>query len=210
MSQMNALRVITMIALISLPMSSTTTFQSYSILDKYDNNNNPNSPISSNELSTNGTFTAKGRISGLVYTTPQKNVRTVESRVTPPDMLLGTWYWKAEEGKTTDFKANISKISTVGNYDQLIEVFNFKTIVPSIFSYNYMQVRGTADAKLYLNDVLKHNYINTNITIEPRIGKALKTIKITMEDPPLKIDLFREKSIYGVSDYFVYENRSKI
>lgn len=155
------------------------------------------------------TFIAKGRISGLVYTTPQKNIRTVESRITAPDMLLGTWYWNVEKGRTIDFKANISKISTLGSYIQLIQILNFKTIMPSIFSYNYMQVRGTADAKLYLNNSQKYNYVNTNMTIEPRIGKALKTIRITIEDPQLKIGLFREKSVYGVADCFVYGNRSK-
>jgi hypothetical protein len=157
----------------------------------------------------NETFVAKGRISGLVYITAEKNTHTIDSRVAPPDMLLGTWYWKVERGMTIDFIANISKVSTLGSYSQLIQILNFKTTTPIVFSHNYIQARGISDVKLYLNNELNHNYMNTNITIEPRMGKALKTVKITMEDPGLKNDLFRQKPIYGVADFFIDNNKSK-
>jgi hypothetical protein len=175
--------IIAMTSLISLPICDNTSAVNFS-------------------SDMNDTFVAKGRISGLVYTTAEKNTRTIEARVTPPDILLGTWYWKVEHGTTIDFKANISKVSTLGTYSQLIQILNFKTMIHGIFSYNYIQVRGTGDARLYINGVLEHNYINTSITVEPHLGKVLKTVKITIEDPQLKNDIFKQKPIYGVADYY--------
>jgi hypothetical protein len=50
----------------------------------------------------------------MIYTPVEKNFRGVQ----PPDVLLGAWHWKVEEGKIVDFNANISKISTIGEASQ--------------------------------------------------------------------------------------------
>jgi hypothetical protein len=165
------------------------------------NNNN-------NVCDMNQTFAAKGRISGLVYTSAESRATPPHMRPKAPDMLLGTWNWKVEKGMTispTDFNASISMVSTLASDNQTIEILNLKTTIPARFCHNYVQVRGTADIIHQKNDIPHIQvYKNTNITVEPHgeQNQALKTIKITIEgliNDPLSL---RQKPIYGIVDYY--------
>jgi hypothetical protein len=152
----------------------------------YNNNNIDQKPSGKN------TFVAAGRIAGMIYTSVEKNFRGVQ----PPDVLLGAWHWKVEEGKIVDFNANISKISTIGEASQSVRIINFKTPVLVQFKDGF-SVNGKATIKLdakHSNSVLSN--VGARIDIHDR---QIKIISITFELKP-ENDIFRAKPVYGIVD----------
>ena len=77
----------------------------------------------------------------MIYTPVEKNFG-----YQPPDVLLGAWHWKVEEGKIVDFNANISKISTIGEASQSVRIINFKT--PSYLSNSKMAFQSMGRLRL--------------------------------------------------------------
>jgi hypothetical protein len=160
----------------------------------------------SKECDMNQTFTAKGRISGLVYT-------GAESRSRPPHMLLGTWNWTVNKTMTTDFKANIRMVSTFpsnnssyASDNQTIDILDSHP-APGSFCAKHVQARGTADIR-----IRSHNHVpvynSTSIAVEAHgeQHQALKTIKITIENDALPLG---HKPIYGIVDYYNSTHHNK-
>ncbi|HKG89976.1 MAG TPA: hypothetical protein VKA95_16805 [Nitrososphaeraceae archaeon] len=141
--------------------------------------------VSAQDQITTTTFTNKGTILPLTVINPK----------TDEYILAGTWDMDVNEGKVTNFTADMQVELYDGSNPHSHQFMNFRQADNRVFELNADnsgEIRGTMD--LGLNNNIVHRNVSANITIDRGV---LMSITPNIED------LGIQPTIYGIIDSFL-------
>jgi hypothetical protein len=141
-------------------------------------NNNSNMAFAQDQVTTT-TFSSKGTILPLTVIHPKTNEH----------ILAGTWNIDVNEGRVTNFTADMQVELCDGSNPHSHQFMNFRQLANELFeldAYNSGQIRGIMD--LGLNNNIVHRNVGTNITIDRGV---------VMSVTPDIVDLGIQPTIYG-------------
>lgn len=145
-----------------------------------DGNNNSNMLFGQDQVKTT-TFSGKGIILPL----------TVINPITDEYILVGNWSMDANEGRVTNFTADMQVELYDGSNPHSHQFTNFRQPANEVFeldSDNTGEIRGSMD--LGLNNNIVHRNVATNITIDRGV---------VMSVTPDIVDLGIQPTIYGLT-----------
>jgi hypothetical protein len=117
---------------------------------------------------------------------------TVINPITDEYILTGTWNMDVNQGRVTNFRADMQVELHDGSNSHSHQFLNFKQAANKVFAptaSNIGEIRGTMD--LGLNNTIVHRNVDTNITIDRGV---------LMSVTPDITDLGIEPTIYGLTD----------
>jgi nogalonic acid methyl ester cyclase/aklanonic acid methyl ester cyclase len=145
-------------------------------------NNNSYVLFATDQVTNAPTFSIKGTMLPL----------TVINPITDEYILAGTWNMDVNQGRVTNFTADIQVELYDGSNPHSHQFLNFKQAANEVFALtadNIGEIRGTMD--LGLNNTIVHRNVDTNITIDRGV---------LMSVTPDITDLGIAPTIYGLTD----------
>jgi predicted ester cyclase len=145
-------------------------------------NHNSNVLFATDQVTNSPTFSIKGTMLPL----------TVINPITDEYILAGTWNMDVNQGRVTNFTADMQVELYDGSNPHSHQFLNFKQAANEVFALTadkIGEIRGTMD--LGLNNTIVHRNVDTNITIDRGV---------VMSVTPDITDLGIEPTIYGLTD----------
>src|ERR671911_1945268 len=145
-------------------------------------NNNSNVLFATDQVTNAPTFSIKGTIFPL----------TVINPITDEYILAGTWNMDVNQGRVTNFTADMQVELYDGSNPHSHQFMNFRQAANEVFELdadNSGELSGTMD--LGLNNNIVHRNVGTNITIDRGV---------VMSVMPDIVDIGIQPTIYGLID----------